>query len=194
MSMLLPINTTTSSSSTTAPSSSSSSTAHHEVLQRRHRQETYRLQQLQQDQVASSSSTSSYCPSVVIDIAPQQAVQQGLTNKQSCRCTVTSLRRNGMRDYDYCLACLDSGVSCLVRDHVQSPGPQSQTLSQEFTVFHVSDKLDAFLIDNSFKIPYGMTMNRFLTENVYDRDDEESKRRRREQEYEDFCLQVYNMV
>jgi hypothetical protein len=192
MSMLLPINTTTSSSNTAAPSSSSFSTAHHEVLQRRHRQETYR--QLEQDQVASSSPTSSHYPSVVIDIVPQQGAQQGLTNKQSCQCTVTSLRRNGMRDYDYCLACLDSGVSCLVRDHVQSPGPQSQTLSQEFTVFHVSNKLDAFLTDNPFKIPYGMTMNRFLTEHVYDRDDEESKRRRREQEYEDFCLQVYNMV
>ncbi len=185
------------------PSSSSRHSTHdHDLMQRRHRQETYRLQHQVSARIEaeaapivpvmagsadalalSSSLPSQYCPSIAIQM-PSSPLDKPPTRKQSCRCTVHSLKRNGMADNDFCLACLDSGVSCLVKDHINPHTTVSDDL--QYTVFAIKDqvsaKLDSFL---NASVPYAMRMDRL---------DDEEMNRRRQQEYEDFCLRVYNMV
>ena len=45
---------------------------------------------------------------------------------QACRCTVASLMKNGMEEDDYCLACLDSGVHCKVKNHWKTLADKSK--------------------------------------------------------------------
>ncbi len=186
------------------PSSSSRYTTHdHDLMQRRNRQETYRLQyqvsaRIQAEAAPivpiivdsadalalSSLAPSQYCPTVAIQMPPRDKPLTVRSRKQSCRCTVHSLKRNGMNDNDFCLACLDSGVSCLVKDHINPHTTVSDDL--QYTIFAIKDqvsaKFDSFI---NASIPYAMRMDRL---------DDEEMNRRRQQEYEDFCLRVYNMV